>query len=170
MSFQHLTIIYFFWFICNILSRILIPKNIISMPLMIENPVRRPSVPPIAESISTNLAALSFVIRSKEGVSKYILTNLNLFFHSNPVWKFNFTSICILQAYYLSMLEGMLSRFCILCKTEMFLESNVQSLWIPRFWNSQWAKVQNKVANIDDLQWWYFWHILGLLIHRLSRF
>ena len=37
---------------------------------MIENPVKSPMVPPIADSISTNLAALSFVTLSKTGVSK----------------------------------------------------------------------------------------------------
>ena len=34
-------------------------KYIISTPLMIENPVRSPMVPPIADNISTNFAALS---------------------------------------------------------------------------------------------------------------
>ena len=43
---------------------------------MIENPVRSPMVPPIAESISTNFAALSFLILSNVGVSKNILTYL----------------------------------------------------------------------------------------------
>ena len=47
---------------------------------MIENPVRSPIVPPIAESISTTLAALSLVILSNVGVSKYILTNFRLLF------------------------------------------------------------------------------------------
>ena len=32
---------------------------------MIENPVSSPMVPPIADNMSTNLAALSFVILSK---------------------------------------------------------------------------------------------------------
>ena len=49
---------------------------------MIENPVRSPMVPPIAESISTNFADLSFEILLNVGVSKNILTNLKLFFHS----------------------------------------------------------------------------------------
>ena len=48
-----------------------------------ENPVRSPMVPPIADNMSTNFAALSLVILSKIGVSKYILSILNLFFH----WK-----------------------------------------------------------------------------------
>ena len=39
-------------------------------------------VPPIADNMSTNFADLSLVILSNVGVSKYILTNLNLFFHS----------------------------------------------------------------------------------------
>ena len=41
---------------------------------MIENPVRSPMVPPIADNISTNFAALSFLILSKVGVSKKTLT------------------------------------------------------------------------------------------------
>ena len=49
---------------------------------MIENPVRSPMVPPIADNISTNFAALSLVILSYVAVSKYILANLNLLFHS----------------------------------------------------------------------------------------
>ena len=50
---------------------------------MIENPVRSPMVPPIADIMSTNFAALSFVILSNVGVSKEILTYLSLFFHWN---------------------------------------------------------------------------------------
>ena len=46
---------------------------------MIEKPVSSPMVPPIADKISTNFAALSFVTLSKVGVSKYILTNLRSF-------------------------------------------------------------------------------------------
>ena len=49
---------------------------------MMEKPVRSPMVPPIADNMSTNFADLSLVILSNVGVSKYILTNLNLFFHS----------------------------------------------------------------------------------------
>ena len=45
-------------------------KKIISIPLMIENPVRSPIVPPIVDKISTNLAAWSLVILSNVGVSK----------------------------------------------------------------------------------------------------
>ena len=44
---------------------ILSPKYTISTPLMMENPVKSPIVPPIAENMSTNFAALSFVILSK---------------------------------------------------------------------------------------------------------
>ena len=55
---------------------------------MMENPVRSPMVPPIAERISTNFAALSFVILGNVGVSKYILTNLSLFFHSLTNWNY----------------------------------------------------------------------------------
>ena len=57
-------------------------KQRISTPLMMENPVSSPMVPPIAETQSTNFADLSLVILSNVGVSKYILTNLSLFFHS----------------------------------------------------------------------------------------
>ena len=49
---------------------------------MMEKPVRRPMVPPIADNMSTNFAALSFVILSNVGVSKNILTYLSLFFNS----------------------------------------------------------------------------------------
>ena len=49
---------------------------------MMENPVRSPMVPPIADKMSTNFAALSLVILSNAGVSKWILTNLNLFTNS----------------------------------------------------------------------------------------
>ena len=49
---------------------------------MMENPVRSPIVPPIAESMSTNFAALSLVILSNVGVSKKILTNFSFGFHS----------------------------------------------------------------------------------------
>ena len=53
-------------------------KYMISTPLMIENPVRSPIVPPIADNISTNLASLSFSILSNVGVSMSILTYVNL--------------------------------------------------------------------------------------------
>ena len=49
---------------------------------MIENPVRSPMVPPIADNMSTNFADLSLMILSNVGVSKKILTTLSLFFHS----------------------------------------------------------------------------------------
>ena len=61
---------------------ILKQKYSISTALIREKPVRRPMVPPIADNMSTNLAALSLVILSNVGVSKYILTILKLFFHS----------------------------------------------------------------------------------------
>ena len=64
-----------------ILRMILDAKYKISTPLMIENPVRSPMVPPIADNMSTNFADLSLVMISNVGVSKYILTNLSLFFH-----------------------------------------------------------------------------------------
>ena len=44
---------------------------------MIENPVKSPMVPPIAEIISTNLAAWSLVTLSKVDVSNSILTYFN---------------------------------------------------------------------------------------------
>ena len=44
---------------------------------MMEKPVRRPMVPPIADNMSTNLAALSLVILSKVVASKKILTYLS---------------------------------------------------------------------------------------------
>ena len=59
---------------------ILMIKYTISTPLIIENPVRRPMVPPIADNISTGLAALSLVTLSNVGVSKKILTYLNFDF------------------------------------------------------------------------------------------
>ena len=54
----------------TILKRILNKKYKISTALMIEKPVRSPIVPPIAESMSTNFAALSLVTLSNTGVSK----------------------------------------------------------------------------------------------------
>ena len=47
-----------------------VEKYRISTPLMMENPVRRPIVPPIADNMSSNFAALSLVILSNVGVSK----------------------------------------------------------------------------------------------------
>ena len=64
------------------LQRILTIKYKISTPLIMENPVRSPMVPPIADNMSENFAELSFVILSNVGVLKYILTNLNGFSHS----------------------------------------------------------------------------------------
>ena len=45
-------------------------KYTISTALMMENPVRSPMVPPIADNMSTNFAALSLVTLSNVGVSK----------------------------------------------------------------------------------------------------
>ena len=60
-------IIYFFL----LKSKIIFPtKYTISAPLMMENPVRSPMVPPIADNMSTNFAALSLVILSNVGESK----------------------------------------------------------------------------------------------------
>ena len=42
---------------------------------MMENPVKSPIVPPIADKTSENFAALSLVILSKTGETKCILTN-----------------------------------------------------------------------------------------------
>ena len=49
---------------------------------MMENPVRSPMVPPIADNMSTNLAALSLVILSKVGVSNETFTYLSLDLYS----------------------------------------------------------------------------------------
>ena len=53
-------------------------KYKISTGVIIENPVRSPIVPPIAESISTDLAAASLVTLSKTGARKEIFTYLRL--------------------------------------------------------------------------------------------
>ena len=53
-------------------------KQIISTPLMIENPVRRPNVPPMRLNWASNLIFLSLSISSKEAVSKKIRTKFNL--------------------------------------------------------------------------------------------
>ena len=50
-------------FFVSIFWIIFIPKNTISTALIIENPVKSPIVPPIAEISSTNLTALSLVTR-----------------------------------------------------------------------------------------------------------
>ena len=68
-------------FLLVIFVTILIAKYPISIALMIENPVRSPMVPPIADNMSINFAALSMVIVSNVGVSKKILTCRSLFFH-----------------------------------------------------------------------------------------
>ena len=72
-------------FFCFIkLNRYLKLKYNISTPLMMENPVRRPIVPPIADNMFSNLTVLSFMILSNVGVSKNILTNLTLSLHWYP--------------------------------------------------------------------------------------
>ena len=52
---------------------------------MMENPVRSPMVPPIADNMSTNFADLSLMILSNVGVSKKILTYLNFDFVGGSV-------------------------------------------------------------------------------------
>ena len=65
-----------------------------------ENPVRSPMVPPIADSMSTNFAALSLVILSNVGVSKNILTYLSRVSHSysiNTISTDYFFAIFVIQ-------------------------------------------------------------------------
>ena len=69
-------------------KRILKEKYKISTALMIENPVSNPIVPPIVESMSPNLAALSCVTFSKVGVSKKIRTYRKSAFTSGSVIYF----------------------------------------------------------------------------------
>ena len=57
-------------FFFRIFRTILLAKYRISAALMMENPVSSPMVPPIADIMSTNFAALSFLITSNVGVSK----------------------------------------------------------------------------------------------------
>ena len=57
-------------FLLVIFVTILTAKYPISIALMIENPVRSPMVPPTADNMSINFAALSMVIVSNVGVSK----------------------------------------------------------------------------------------------------
>ena len=64
-----------FFFDITKLYKIFATKYAISTPLMMENPVRSPIVPPIAESMSTNFAARSLVILSNDGVLKKIVTS-----------------------------------------------------------------------------------------------
>ena len=52
------------------LTKNLIPKKIISTQLMIEQPVRSPIVPPIADNLSSNVVDLYFVSLIKDVVSK----------------------------------------------------------------------------------------------------
>ena len=77
------------------LKTILRAKYIISTPLIIENPVKSPMNPPIADIMSSGFAALSFVILSNVGVSKCILMNCSSFlFNSYSEFRaFNFSMI-----------------------------------------------------------------------------
>ena len=54
---------------------------------MIENPVKSPIVPPIAESLSTSFADLSLLITSNVGVLNSIFTYFKLFLYSNSKMK-----------------------------------------------------------------------------------
>ena len=58
------------YFLFKLLKRKLAVWYRISTALMMKNPVRSPMVPPIADNMSTNFAALSLVILSNVGVSK----------------------------------------------------------------------------------------------------
>ena len=62
------------------LINILNTKQMISTPLMMENPVRRPIVPPIVESFVSKFAFSSFIILSKLGVAKLIWTKWSFCF------------------------------------------------------------------------------------------
>ena len=59
---------------------ILTIKYPISTPLMMENPVKSPMVPPIADSFSCHFAALSLVMMSNVGVSNSTLIYLKFLF------------------------------------------------------------------------------------------
>ena len=61
---------------------------------MRENPVKKEIVPPICSTISSTFAAVSMVILSNVGLTKYILTNLKLFFHLySEEWELDFKLI-----------------------------------------------------------------------------
>ena len=96
-----ITIIYFFLVLITF-KIIFAAKYKISTPLIMENPVRSPMVPPIADNMSTNFAALSFVILSNVGVSKLIRTNLKVFFHINKSKKHLWSTcvVCIKNSLY----------------------------------------------------------------------
>ena len=55
---------------------IFVAKNTISTAVIIVNPVKSPNVPPIAESILTNVAAFSLVTRSNVEATNFNLINL----------------------------------------------------------------------------------------------
>ena len=65
-------------------------KYTISTAVIIVNPVKSPNVPPIAESILTNVAAFSLVTRSNVGVTNCILINLKscLFSYSRNIFYY----------------------------------------------------------------------------------
>ena len=67
---------------------IFVAKYTISTAVIIVNPVSSPNVPPIAESILTNVAAFSLVTRSNVGVTNCILINLKscLFSYSENIF------------------------------------------------------------------------------------
>ena len=60
------------FFICFWMNpmQILTAKYTISTPLMMENPVSSPMVPPTVDNFVSKFAFSSFVIRSKVGVAK----------------------------------------------------------------------------------------------------
>ena len=72
---------------------------------MIENPVKSPIVPPIAERISTNLAARSLVTLSKLDVSNSILTNFNLGLTSSKSKHYEFIDVKKYMNIYLLILN-----------------------------------------------------------------
>ena len=82
---------------------------------MIEKPVRSPIVPPIADNMSTNFAALSLVILSKVGVSKKILTIFRSFFHSESKKKILKQRVLLNRRYqftYLDFEMTLINNFC----------------------------------------------------------
>ena len=98
---------------------------------MMENPVRSPMVPPIADNMSTNFAALSFVILSNVGVWKKILTNLRLFFH----WKSKYclrVKLWIISQYSLMVTivsYRVFSYFLVFVVLSKYWKQNIQIAW-----------------------------------------
>ena len=71
-----------------ILKKAFVIKKTISTPLMIENPVRRPIVPPMRLSCASTLTFLSRLMLSKVAVSKKIWTTSRVeLTSSSPVGK-----------------------------------------------------------------------------------